>query len=336
MKYPAVAGECPYHSNQPSTATVRLAGVQEEYGRIGGPKVLDIAEAIAERAWTRAAAEAASPANLFVQSDALIYMDNGKAPRWYHSFGHDQHLGFIYHIPVCNTLKQLDNYFNGGNAQGSTHFGIGREIWGYLVWNGWRFPVAETHQYMPIVNTGPWAQGIVNDAGSCVWTLTPLVRDMRPGEPNGAFLSAECVDAGGAYATGAQLNSLALLVAYGAEFDNYSINPDSICGHQRIDRVNRCNDVPWPLEQHDRVRSMALDLLQGNVSTLYNAEQIGDNDVAEVMRQEFEQEQFHRQYNQDAAYVFSLCNFYDEGKLGEAKTKIDEMIVNLRKFRQGG
>lgn len=317
VPYPLVAGECPWHSVFPSTATVRLAGVIEEHGRIGGPKVPEVAEAIAAGAWERAAAEATSPAKLFVQSDALVYMDNGLAPRWYHSFGHDHHLGFIYHIPVCNTLQQLDNYFNGGSAQGATHFGIDRAAWGYLVWNGWRFPVAETHQYMPIVNTGPWAQGIINDTGNCPWTLTPLVRGMRPGEPNGAFLSAECVDAGSTYATGAQLNSLALLVAFGTEFDGYSITPDSVCGHQRIDRVNRCGDVPWPLDQHAKVRSLAIDLLQGNVSTLFSAEKIdGDDEMAEVTRKEFDDLKTELEWIRDTNYAMKfLADFNKEGAI---------------------
>src|SRR5829696_9097178 len=125
----------------------------------------------------------------------VIDMDNGVAPRWPHAFGYEQRkIGVVNHIPVCDTLAQLTAYFTGGNAQGSTHFGIGRERAGSLAWDGVSIPCAPVHQYMPIVGPcAPWAQGIIRRSARCPMPPSPTISGMQPGEPNGAFISIENV-----------------------------------------------------------------------------------------------------------------------------------------------
>lgn len=273
--YPSAAGICPYHEGIPSTATELRTPLTAFEGRIGGPKVVEMAIAIAMEAWDKAAAIATSPAELYVASDALVYVDNGNAPRWFHDFGHTRKLGACVHIPVARDLPHLTGYLNGGNALGAYHVGTSRELWGHLEWGGWRFPVALSHQYMPIYGTGPWAQGIIDDSSPwCDWTLAPMIRQMRPGEPNGALFSVSGVDAGQQTATGAQLNSIALLIAWNAARDGYPIDGDHVFGHQRVDRRNRCADPPWPTDQRERLLEMVTGLLANDPSVLYDAESL--------------------------------------------------------------
>src|SRR5262249_25884478 len=105
----------------------------------------------------------------------IAYKDNGLVPRTYHAYGYEwTKLGTCNHIPVCATLDQLDAYFCGGSAQGSTHFGVGRESWSggnFDITVGatrWRIPVAPVSQYLPTTGyVSPWAQGVVQTSAAC-------------------------------------------------------------------------------------------------------------------------------------------------------------------------
>lgn len=179
-------------------------------------------------------------AQAFVDSEFLVFMDNGKVPRTPHDYGYARKIGAVQHIPVCDTLEQLDNYFCGGSALGSSTFGVGREQVGELVVDGLHIPVARVSQYLPLRGVSPWAQGIIQKP-----TAT-IVEGMRPGEPNGAFFSWENVARTGAQGmTDAQFNSNVLTCAYCAGLDGYPVDADHDLGHFEIDSVNRPEDPGW-------------------------------------------------------------------------------------------
>lgn len=167
-------------------------------------------------------------------------VDNGTAPRWDHAFGYEQHkIGVVNHIPVCDTLDQLTAYFNGGAAQGSTHFGVGRQQAGTLDHQGAQIPVAPVHQYMPILGpVAPWAQGLIQTSPTCRIAPSPTIKTMRPGEPNGAFVSIENVARTGAQGvTDPQFNANAFLRAYCAAFFGFAITPLTQLWHSEIDQA---------------------------------------------------------------------------------------------------
>jgi len=201
----------------------------------------------------------------------VIDMDNGVAPRWPHAFGYEQRkIGVVNHIPVCDTLAQLTAYFTGGNAQGSTHFGIGRERAGSLAWDGVSIPCAPVHQYMPIVGPcAPWAQGIIRRSARCPMPPSPTISGMQPGEPNGAFISIENVARAGVDGvTNPQFNSNALLRAYCAGFFGFPITPLTQLWHSELDQRDRCNDPGWDGALEDALQAAARALLAGDLGGL--------------------------------------------------------------------
>jgi hypothetical protein len=216
----------------------------------------------------------------FIDSPFLKYVDNDRAPRWHTAFGWDHRkAGIVNHIPVCDTLDQLTAYFNGGNATGSTHFGIGRELAGHLEWpvrggagtGRTRIPVAEVHQYLPTVGAvAPWAQGAIRGGNpNCGLRLHPAVAGMRQGEPNGAFISIENVARSGRQGvTDPQFNSNAFLRAWTAAYFDHEIGPATQLWHGEIDTFDRCFDPGWPGDLEDAMQEAARRLLRGDVSGL--------------------------------------------------------------------
>lgn len=207
----------------------------------------------------------------FIDSEAVKFVDNGKAPRWLHDWGYAKKIGWVDHIPVARTLADLTGYFNGGNALGSTHFGIGRDVFQQMDHAGWRFPVAEVHQYMPIRRNGtypngcsPWAQGVANrPTADIVATIVPT------SGLNGAFHSVENVAMAGTDGVpDAQFNSNVLLRAYCASLDEYPIEPRNNLWHSDIDSVNRPLDPGWPISLYEAMLDASRRLQQGDVSGL--------------------------------------------------------------------
>lgn len=199
----------------------------------------------------------------------VLDRDTGVAPRWPHAFGYEQQkLGVVNHIPVCDTLAQLTAYFNGGSAQGSTHFGFGREQAGTLTWDRVGVPVAPVHQYMPIVGPcAPWAQGRIQTSALCPMPPSPTIRGMRQGEPNGAFISVENVARTGRDGvTAPQFNSNAMIRAYCAAFFGFEVSPLTQLWHSEIDQVTRCDDPGWEGALEDAMQSAARRLLVGDLS----------------------------------------------------------------------
>jgi hypothetical protein len=203
-----------------------------------------------------------------------------------HAYGWDfKKAGFVAHIPVCDTLTQLTNFFVGGQNSGLTHYGIGRELdrqLDLIAADGsvWRIPFAPVHNYLPIAGPfSPWAQGIINTTGSCAVPAHPIASRMRSGEPNGAFISAEFVARVGSQGmTDPQFNSGAMLRAMTAIQFNHPINHDTQAWHAGIDRVNRCADTGWPggyfggLEVASHVAARAV--VTGDLSQLRGATRI--------------------------------------------------------------
>jgi hypothetical protein len=266
--YPALAGACPEHGGQPSSRSRPFLPVTLT--------AYDHHEVVL-------AVRAVNPLlAAFIDSDVLKLKDNGKAPRWYHAFGYEtRKLGVVNHIPVAKTLAQLTAYFNGGNAQGSTHFGVDRGVYRMFAWGRARVPVAEAHQYMPIVGpVAPWAQGVINCGGSCRVQCHPRILAMRSGEPNGAYVSIENVDAGQTVPDDAQFNTNCLLRAYVAAYFGHAITPDTQVWHSEIDRVNRCGDPPWSGAIEAEMQAAANRLLAGDVSGLRAIVSVdGDGDM---------------------------------------------------------
>lgn len=267
-QYPAAAGVCPYDAPIASTLTIpaTITLLTEEEARVSM-----VAAGLVVTGLPAA----------FIASDVLKYVDNGKAPRWLHNFGYALKVGVVNHIPVCKTLKQLTDYFNGGSALGSTHFGVNRGTYRMFEWQGARFPVAEAHQYMPVFGpVAPWAQGVIACGGSCRIQCHPRIGSMRPGEPNGAFVSIENVDAGQPVPDDAQFNTNVLLRAWAAAANGFDITPDTQLWHSEIDRVDRCGDPPWSGAVEDEMQDAARGILRGDLSGLRAVE--GGETVPEI------------------------------------------------------
>lgn len=204
-------------------------------------------------------------AQAFIDSEHCVWMDNGCPPRNLHDYGYDRKIAVCQHIPVCETLDDLDAYFCGGWSEGSTHFGVDRALHGELVSGGWHIPVARVSQYMPIrrdasypSGCSPWAQGVLN------YPTAVLAQGMDSGEPNGAFHSIENVAWTGADGmTDAQFNSNVLLTVYLAGLDEYPIDPEHDLGHFEIDTINRPEDTGWAADLWD-ARQAAANLLLAN------------------------------------------------------------------------
>lgn len=245
--YPALAGLCPSHADAP-LLSASPASARPSLSNDAVPPLL----------------------TAFINSKTLFWMDNGKAPRWNHAFGYEtRKIGVVNHIPVAKTLAQLTAYFTGGNAQGSTHFGVGRGRFLVFGWENARLPLAEVHQYMPVVGpVAPWAQGVINCAGSCRIQCHPRIAGMRPGEPNGAFVSIENVDAGEVAPDDAQFNSNVFLRAWTAAYFGHEVSPNTQLWHSEIDRVGRCGDPPWSGAVEDEMQEAARKLLRSDLSGL--------------------------------------------------------------------
>ena len=244
--YPLMAGGCPFDEEQTARTELRK-GALDVHRTVSAPQpVID-----------------------FIASDIVTFKDNGKVPRTYSDYGYGRKIGFVNHIPVCRTLAQLDAYFTGGSAVGSTHFGVGRDQdWTFRIGNV-LIPCASVSQYLPLYGVSPWAQGIITRESSCELGLAALVAGMRPGEPNGAFHSAENVAMSGADGvTDAQFNSNVFLRAYCSALDGYPIDPIHQLWHGEIDRVNRCADPGWTGELEDAMQDAARRLLLGDLNGL--------------------------------------------------------------------
>lgn len=210
----------------------------------------------------------------FVASDFVVYVDNGRAPRTLHDYGYEHKVGTVNHITVNGTLEGLTAYFNGGQSQGSSHFGIGRELAGEFQFGEIRIPVAQVHQYMPLRRNAayprgcsPWAQGVIERA------TAPAVQHMRPGEPNGAFHSIENVAwAGSDGLTDPQFNSNVLLRAYCASLDGYTIDSGTQLWHSEIDGVNRAHDPGWLGTIEDELQDAARRLLRNDLGALHGVQ----------------------------------------------------------------
>lgn len=217
----------------------------------------------------------------------IKYLGCGKGGSYYAGLPRKwdtQKIGMVQHIPVAPTLESLDNYFCSPNTQGGTHFGIGREFWKTLTFEGFTFPIARTSQYFPTVgNVWPWAQGVINrDNPNCSIKTSPTVRNMLSGEPNGAFLSVENVAwSGKDLLTEPQMNANMLCRAWGADHFKYEINPLTQLWHAEIDTVNRCSDPGWPGELEDYLQEGARRLLRGDLSYLKQLEkpETGDTEM---------------------------------------------------------
>jgi hypothetical protein len=206
---------------------------------------------------------------------AIVWKDNGLAPRSAYGFHqYDQKkIGICHHIPVCETLAQLTAYFNGGASQGSTHFGNGRDAYVEIEAGGYRFWVSEIHQYMAVTGIySPWAQGVINNWGSCAIQQAPLVAGMASGEPNAAFVSVENVAMTGADGlTDAQWNNCVMLRAWSSMRFDHPCDPLTNIWHAEVDRVNRCSDPGWRGEDEDAMQATANRVLQGDYSRMKGA-----------------------------------------------------------------
>jgi len=245
--FPAAAGVCPRDLPPSAAAAAAEAGPEPEEALRDVPAV----------------------AVAFVDQ-FVAYVDNGKAPRSAYGFGYTKKIGLVNHIPVCRTLTQLTNYFNGGAATGSTHFGVGRESAGDLIWGGVAIPCAPVHQYMPIVGPySPWAQGIIRRSAACAIPPSPTIAGMRSGEPNEAFVSVENVAMSGRDGvTEPQFNSNVMLRAYCAAYFGHAIDPLTQLWHSEIDQKDRCFDPGWSGDLEDAMQDAAKRLLRGDISGL--------------------------------------------------------------------
>ncbi len=245
--FPANAGACPYDP-QPPPSRRRAAPLR---GARGAESVPPVVQAFIDQ--------------------SVVNVDNGQAPRSPHAYGWENaKLGVVNHIPVCDTLAQLTAYFNGGSAQGSTHFGVGREHAGDLAWEGRRIPCAPVHQYMPIVGSvAPWAQGAIQTSASCSIRPSPTIRGMRSGEPNGAFVSIENVARQGSDGlTDAQFNANVFLRAYCAAYFGHEITPGTQLWHAEVDQLNRCFDPGWDGALEEAMQEAARQVLRGDIAGL--------------------------------------------------------------------
>lgn len=211
----------------------------------------------------------------FIKSDFLAFVDNGKPPRSdYGLREYDHHkIGMVQHITAGGRIiTHLDNYFLGGNAAGSSHFGIGRETAGYFDVPGGKVPVAPVHQYMPTVGRyAPWAQGVRawENNSACSITVPDHLRKLPPAAANPAFLSVENVAVSGSEGvTDAQFNSNVLLRAWGAAYFDYEITPETQLWHAEFSPLTRCFDPGWRGELEDAMQEAARKLLKGDASDL--------------------------------------------------------------------
>jgi hypothetical protein len=211
----------------------------------------------------------------------VVWKDNGKPPRSNYAYDKWDYakLGTVNHIPVCETLEQLDAYFCGGNAQGSTHFGTGRDYEGDFEAGGYSFPSARVSQYMATVGPySPWAQGVIQNWGSCSIPAAPILGDyrMQSGEPNCAFLSNENVAMSGSDGvTDPQFNSNVMLRAWGALYFDHDITPYTQLWHAEIDRVDRCFDPGWEGALEDEMQAAANAVRVGDYSKMRQAVAVG-------------------------------------------------------------
>jgi hypothetical protein len=267
--YPSLAGVSPYEPLrpewEPSTALPALPALPTHLA------------AFVERAVTYRAARAG-------WSSTAYGYDNRK-------------LGVVNHIPVCDTLSQLDNYFTGGANAGLTHYGVGREMAGTLEITAldgsrWRIPYAPVSQYLPLVGPyAPWAQGRVSTGGGCAVPAHPIASRLGSGVPNGAYISLENVArVGGQGMSDPQINSNVFLRAAMAAYFGHAITPDTQVWHAGIDRIDRCSDTGWPggysggLEMECQTAARAL--LAGDPSRLRGAVRIGAPPVASPVWQD--------------------------------------------------
>lgn len=213
----------------------------------------------------------------------ITSVDNGKAPRSAYGYTRWENAkrGMFQHIPVCDTLAQLTTYFNGGAAEGSTHFGNGRDLAHWLTLGNLLVPFSDVHQYLPIVGAySPWAQGILNSSGSCAIPWNPVLNGMSGGEINCAYLSVENVARTGTQGmTDPQFNSNVFLRAMGSAYFGYTITPSTQLWHAESDRVNRCSDPGWTGDLEDAAQAAAIAVLNGNYTLLRGVQ---DNTPAPV------------------------------------------------------
>jgi len=324
MSYPDLAGVCPYHSGIANTLTV----VPQQLFTPLLP------------AWPLQNCHEYIVA--IYQAGVVVDKDNGLAPRWYHKFGYDNRfIGVVNHIPWAVDQPQLDAYFNGGNAQGSTHLSTGRPVYKTIRLGDLLVPFSQINQYMPFDGCSPWAQGVIDNTGSCPIPLAPLVRTMRPGEPNGAFLSVENVDGRvtGSGVTDAQFNSIVFIRAWSASVYQFEINPTTQLWHAEIDRRNRCNDPGWSGELEDAMQLAARKLQRGDLSGLRGVQRVTKDDMNEQLIRAIVQDEL-KQFN-DALYkdqkgygwgrklehMLYTCGLVLTFRWKEAILKIEQMIA---------
>jgi hypothetical protein len=242
-----------------------------EYPAMAGVCPLDPPAALwRQPAGAAVAALAPLPGYLQTFVDTAITYKPARAGFNNHAYGYDNRkLGTVNHIPVCQTLAQLDAYFTSGNNAGLTHFGNGRELLTTLEISTplgrFRLPVSPVSQYLAIVGpVSPWAQGVINTSGNCYLPAHPIATRLGSGVPNGAYISNENVAMSGADGvTDPQFNSNVFLRAMAAVYFNHPINPDTQIWHGEIDRVNRCFDPGWT-DLEDPMQDAARALIQGD------------------------------------------------------------------------
>lgn len=241
-EYPALAGDCPYEypKTRARPLTVRAHSISQF--------LLD---------WAASA--------------IVEFVDNGKVPRTQSDYGYIDKIGFVDHIPVCDTIDQLINYFCGGNSQGSVYWGNDRDhAWDWRV-GRLLIPMSRVAQFLPLDGVSPWAQGIIDHPTAA------LVKTMRPGEPNGAFDSCENVArTGSQYLTDNQFNSRIFIGAFSAQRNGYAVTPTNILGHFEIDSVNRPQDPGWTGDQYDEIQAATNKLMRGDFSGLKSTTIIED------------------------------------------------------------
>lgn len=123
---------------------------------------------------------------------------------------------------------------------------------------------------MPIVGpVAPWAQGVIQTNPICSIPPSPTIGGMRPGEPNGAFVSIENVARTGTQGvTDAQFNANAFLRAYRAAYFGHEITPRTQLWHAEIDQQGRCADPGWDGDLEDAMQEAARKLLTGDITGL--------------------------------------------------------------------
>jgi hypothetical protein len=142
--------------------------------------------------------------------------------------------GVVNHIPVCDTLAQLTAYFNGGNAQGSTHFGIGCEQWGRSTGPTSLSPRTGPPAHADQRPSAPWAQGLIQtrppDPAVAHDPYAPGRAERR------VYLDGERRCTGRDGVTDPQFNSNVMLRAYCAAF-GFEVSPPSQLWHSEITRL---------------------------------------------------------------------------------------------------